>query len=63
MDNFRLLNMNGVRFHLLSGFLKKSLIKVLFQNFFYFWALKIVVGVDACPFFSKALTQSCMSGF
>ena len=36
-------------------FLKRILIKVLFQNFFYFWALNIVVGVDACLFFQQSV--------
>jgi hypothetical protein len=35
--------------------LKKSLIKVLFQNFFYFWALFFVVGVECLPIFQQSV--------
>jgi hypothetical protein len=31
------------------------LIKVLFQNFFYFWALNIAVGVEGVPIFQQSV--------
>jgi hypothetical protein len=36
-------------------FLNWILIKVLFQNFFYFWALNIVVGVEGVPIFQQSV--------
>jgi len=36
-------------------FLNWILIKVLFQNFFYFWALNIVVGVECMPIFQQSV--------
>ena len=38
-------------------FLNWILIKVLFQNFFYFWALNIVVGVEWLPIFQQSVSS------
>lgn len=40
---------------ILRSFLKRILTKVLFQNFFYFWALNIVVGVEWLPIFQQSV--------
>jgi hypothetical protein len=42
-----------------ADFLKRSLIKVLFQNFFYFWALNNVVGVECVPIFQQSV-DACL---
>jgi hypothetical protein len=44
---------------MLRSFLKRILIKVLFQNFFYFWALNIVVGVECVPIFQQSV-DACL---
>jgi len=41
------------------SFLKRILIKVLFQNFFYFRALNIVVGVECLPIFQQSV-DACL---
>jgi hypothetical protein len=43
----------------LGVFLNLILIKVLFQNFFYFWALNIVVGVERVPIFQQSV-DACL---
>jgi len=48
---------------LLGDFLKNSLIKVWFQNFFYFSGYKLLLVLNVCPLSSRALTQTFMSGF
>jgi hypothetical protein len=43
----------------MRSFLNWILIKVLFQNFFYFWALNIVVGVAGLPIFQQSV-DACL---
>ena len=41
-----------------ESFLRIDLIKALFQNFFYFSGLTMLLVLNTCPFSSKALTLS-----